>query len=257
VALEERPFVTHSQRREYLKAAAGVWVSRSTICRAIARIAKQKVVRYATERDEFKRAAWRVTVAEHTDARNLVFVDEMGTHTSLAPLYGYSPCGERVHLEVPRNREDHHPTGEHEPRGHGGVPGCGGGDHESGLRGLRREGVGTHSPNWTAPGNGQTSGSQRREDREADRGTRLQAALSAALLIRLQPNRRGVCQDQEPPTQSCSQKQEGSHRCTGRGPLVGKSYRCSRFLRACWLPYGRPTTVKRAVRGQSSASSRG
>ena len=36
--LEERPFVTHSQRREYLKAAAGVWVSRSTICRAIARI---------------------------------------------------------------------------------------------------------------------------------------------------------------------------------------------------------------------------
>ena len=43
-------------------------------------------------------------VAEHTDARNLIFVDEMGTHTSLAPVYGYSPCGERVHLEVPRNR---------------------------------------------------------------------------------------------------------------------------------------------------------
>lgn len=36
--LEERPFVTHSQRCEYLKSAAGVWVSRSTICRAIARI---------------------------------------------------------------------------------------------------------------------------------------------------------------------------------------------------------------------------
>lgn len=36
--LKERPFVTHSHRREYLKAAAGVWVSRSTICRAIARI---------------------------------------------------------------------------------------------------------------------------------------------------------------------------------------------------------------------------
>ena len=43
-------------------------------------------------------------VAEHIDARNLVFVDEMGTHTSLAPVYGYSPCGKRVHLEVPRNR---------------------------------------------------------------------------------------------------------------------------------------------------------
>ena len=43
-------------------------------------------------------------VAEHTDARNLLFVDEMGAHTSLAPVYGYSPCGERVHLKVPRNR---------------------------------------------------------------------------------------------------------------------------------------------------------
>lgn len=36
--LEERPFVTLSERREYLKVAAGVLVSRSTICRTIARI---------------------------------------------------------------------------------------------------------------------------------------------------------------------------------------------------------------------------
>ncbi len=28
----------------------------------------------------------------------------MGTHTSLAPLYGYSPCGQRAFFEVPRNR---------------------------------------------------------------------------------------------------------------------------------------------------------
>ena len=58
----------------------------------------------AGERDEFLRAAWRVLVAGKLDARELVFVDEMGTHTSLAPLYGYSPRGERVYLEVPRNR---------------------------------------------------------------------------------------------------------------------------------------------------------
>jgi transposase len=45
-----------------------------------------------------------VLVAGKFDARELVFVDEMGTHTSLAPLYGYSPRGERVYLEVPRNR---------------------------------------------------------------------------------------------------------------------------------------------------------
>ncbi len=50
------------------------------------------------------RVAWRVLVAGKLDARELVFVDEMGTQTSLAPLYGYSPRGERVYLEVPRNR---------------------------------------------------------------------------------------------------------------------------------------------------------
>jgi transposase len=38
------------------------------------------------------------------DNRSLVFVDEMGTHTSLAPLYGYSPQGQRAFFEIPRNR---------------------------------------------------------------------------------------------------------------------------------------------------------
>jgi transposase len=33
-----------------------------------------------------------------------VFVDEMAVHASLAPLYGYSHKGERVGLQVPRNR---------------------------------------------------------------------------------------------------------------------------------------------------------
>lgn len=35
---------------------------------------------------------------------SLVFVDEMGVHTALAPLYGYAPKGERLRLSVPRNR---------------------------------------------------------------------------------------------------------------------------------------------------------
>jgi len=33
-----------------------------------------------------------------------MFVDEMGTHTSLAPLYGYSPRGQRTFFRIPRNR---------------------------------------------------------------------------------------------------------------------------------------------------------
>ena len=43
-------------------------------------------------------------VAGVLDPKRLVFVDECGTHTSLAPLYGYSPKGERLNLCVPRNR---------------------------------------------------------------------------------------------------------------------------------------------------------
>jgi transposase len=38
------------------------------------------------------------------DARSLVFVDEMGTNTSLSPLYGWSKKGERAYGSVPRNR---------------------------------------------------------------------------------------------------------------------------------------------------------
>src|SRR3712207_9151494 len=59
----------------------------------------------ASERDEWLRAAWRVMIASEAgiDARQLVFVDEMGTNTSLAPLYGWSRRGERAHLKAPRN----------------------------------------------------------------------------------------------------------------------------------------------------------
>jgi transposase len=58
----------------------------------------------ATERDEWLRAAWRVTLAGAVDPRKLVFVDEMGTNTSLSPRYAYSPKGRRAYAEVPRNR---------------------------------------------------------------------------------------------------------------------------------------------------------
>jgi len=42
-------------------------------------------------------------VAEGTNARRLVFVDECGTHTSLSPLYGWASKGQRARLKVTRN----------------------------------------------------------------------------------------------------------------------------------------------------------
>jgi hypothetical protein len=43
-----------------------------------------------------------VTVAGVVEPERLVFVDECGTHTSMAPIYGYAPKGERLRLAVPR-----------------------------------------------------------------------------------------------------------------------------------------------------------
>ena len=43
-------------------------------------------------------------LAQQIDARRLVFVDEMGTNTSLAPLRAWSPKGRRAYRSVPRNR---------------------------------------------------------------------------------------------------------------------------------------------------------
>jgi transposase len=65
---------------------------------------QKKGGRVATERDEFERAVWRVTVTAMVEPESLVFVDECGTHTSLGPLYGYAPRGERLRLWVPRKR---------------------------------------------------------------------------------------------------------------------------------------------------------
>jgi transposase len=43
-------------------------------------------------------------VAAEVEPERLLFVDECGVHTSLSPIYGYAPRGERLHLPVPRNR---------------------------------------------------------------------------------------------------------------------------------------------------------
>jgi transposase len=45
-----------------------------------------------------------VMVAERIDTKRLVFVDEMGTNTSLSPLYAWSLRGQRARSSVPRNR---------------------------------------------------------------------------------------------------------------------------------------------------------
>ena len=59
----------------------------------------------AVERDdEWLRGGWRVTLAAKLDPKRLVFVDEMGTNTSLSALRAWSRRGRRAFCSVPRNR---------------------------------------------------------------------------------------------------------------------------------------------------------
>ena len=51
------------------------------------------------------RLLWRMEEVGRVDPGRLVFVEEMGTHASLAPLYAYAPVGgERAFFRIPRNR---------------------------------------------------------------------------------------------------------------------------------------------------------
>ena len=43
-------------------------------------------------------------MAAIVEPERLLFVDECGTHTPLAPIYGYAPRGERLYVPVPRGR---------------------------------------------------------------------------------------------------------------------------------------------------------
>src|SRR3712207_5130941 len=43
-------------------------------------------------------------VSAKVEPERLLFVDECGTHTSLAPIYGYAARGEHLYVPVPRSR---------------------------------------------------------------------------------------------------------------------------------------------------------
>lgn len=63
----------------------------------------QKKSLSASERDEVVRSAWWQEV-QALAIEDLVFVDESGSHISMAPLYAWAPRGERASGSVPRNR---------------------------------------------------------------------------------------------------------------------------------------------------------
>jgi transposase len=103
--LEARPWATHSQRAEFLIAVSGVSVSEATVCRAARRLHRS---RKKNQRSSRTRRVLESNLAHgglpHRSRALGVLKDEMGTHTSLAPVYAYAPVGERAFFEIPRNR---------------------------------------------------------------------------------------------------------------------------------------------------------
>ncbi len=81
-------------KRERLHAAPGALA---------AGLDAQKKSLRASERNEAARQLWRELMAR-VDAREVVFVDECGSHLALTPLYGYAPKGERAVGSAPKNR---------------------------------------------------------------------------------------------------------------------------------------------------------
>ena len=57
----------------------------------------------ARERNETKRAAWREEVAP-VDPKDLVFLDETGSHLGYTPTHAWAPRGERAYATAPANR---------------------------------------------------------------------------------------------------------------------------------------------------------
>jgi hypothetical protein len=57
----------------------------------------------ASERDEAARSDWQRR-ARSLDPKQLIFVDECGTHIGLVPLRARAPGGERAFGRAPRNR---------------------------------------------------------------------------------------------------------------------------------------------------------
>src|SRR5215217_297521 len=84
--LKERPFVTLRQRCDYVEAISGVCVSRSTMCRAMAKIGstrKRGTSRHRARRVPKGRLAGDGIWGGRPRAVG-VLKDEMGAHTSLA-----------------------------------------------------------------------------------------------------------------------------------------------------------------------------
>jgi DDE superfamily endonuclease len=104
------------------------------------------------------RVPWRVMVAATTRPERLVFVDETGINTSLAPLYACSRRGNELALRWCATGARTSPSaGEHEREGDGALPGGRRPDDQGGVRDLPGAGFGAELAPLAGGGDGYLS----------------------------------------------------------------------------------------------------
>ena len=116
----------------------------------------------------------------------MVFVDEMGTHTSLAPLYAYAPVGRRAFrrafFEIPRNRGKNTTLLASLDRGGMGPSMAVEGATTARVFETYVERVLARPEARSGRGYGQPRSAQAEEDKGAHRGARMRALVSALIL---------------------------------------------------------------------------
>ena len=206
----------------------------------------------ALERDEFFRSVWRIKELGRIDAERLVFVDEMGTHTSLAPLYAYTPVGRRAFFEIPRNLKARTPRclGAFTLEGWDHLWPWRGLPPPECVRDLHRALAGSRLKARSDRGYGQPGSAQAKEDKGAHRGARMRASfVSALILTRSEPHRGSPLEDKAYPPEDEERPHQG---CAdgGEGLGAGSCERPGRTRILCLLRLPNPgaAVMKRAVR---------
>src|SRR5215212_453456 len=154
--LQERLFATLQERCEYMELMTGLSVSRSTMCRAIARIGPTR--KKGASRDRARRVL----------KGGLASDGGRGGRTGEAPLRGgvwdaHLP-GAALRLRTQGRAitafgaaqagQEHDLALEHELGGDGPVPDGGGSDHRRGLRGVRGAGASSEPSSGAGSGHG-------------------------------------------------------------------------------------------------------
>ena len=175
-------------------------------------------------------------------------MDECGLHTSLAPIYGYAPKGERLTLSVPRSRGKNTTTLLSSMTIEGMGPS------------LAVEGATTARVFETYVGKVlvpslRTGQIVVMDNLGAHRPKRIRELIEGrgCELVYLPPYSpdynpiEEAFEDQEPTSQGRCQEQRDSGRSDSGGAICGQRRRCQGLLRSRRLPARGPNTMKRAV----------